>query len=360
MPAIPGMKGEGYYDRHSAAQAASIRLVHDWIEEAAAALTLTAEPRPITLADLGSSEGRNAIQMLQVAVQALRRRRPAQPIQTIFSDLPTNNFNRLFANLADPHLGGAFPAEVYPSVVAGSFYGRLFPPASVHLMTCSNAIVWLDKASSVPVRDFVVHRRPHPPRAGLTVSAEDDTAFRKQADGELVRFLENRAAELAPGGKLLVTTPADDEHRRCCDGLYDVLDDACRDLVAAGRLERARYEALVIPTCFRTLGEMLAPLDEPGSPVRGLFTVDRGATLDVPTPFVEAFQQTGDRIAYADAFTGFLRAFSEPVVRAVLVGTDGDAAVVDALFQRLHARLVAEPERYRFQYIIVAVLLTRT
>ena len=51
MPAIPGMKGEGYYDRHSAAQAASIRLVHDWIEEAAAALTLPMEPRPIALAD---------------------------------------------------------------------------------------------------------------------------------------------------------------------------------------------------------------------------------------------------------------------------------------------------------------------
>ncbi|MGH7223417.1 MAG: cyclopropane-fatty-acyl-phospholipid synthase, partial [Gemmataceae bacterium] len=58
-------------------------------------------------------------------------------------------------------------------------------------------------------------------------------------------------------------------------------------------------------------------------------------------------------------YTGFLRAFSEPVARAALVGMDGDATLLDELFGRAHARLRTEPERYRFRYFVTATLFTR-
>jgi hypothetical protein len=243
-------------------------------------------------------------------------------------------------------------------VVAGSFYGRLFPTSSVHFITCCNALLWMDHLPNVPVRDFVSYRRPQPGR-GPSVPPEVEAAFTQQAHGDLVRFLEARACELVPGGKLLIANPADDEQRRTGDGLYDVLNDACVDLVAAGRLERSRYERLTIPIYFRTIAETLAPLEEAGSPVRGAFTVEHAETLEVPTPFIQAFRAGGGVTAYADGFTGFLRAFSEPVVRAALVGEDGDPAVVDEVFDRIHARLLAEPERYLFHYLLGAVLLTR-
>jgi len=65
--------------------------------------------QPVTVLDLGSSEGRNAIRVMARIVATLRRR-TNQPLQTIFSDLTTNNFNGLFANLeearrASLHLG---------------------------------------------------------------------------------------------------------------------------------------------------------------------------------------------------------------------------------------------------------------
>jgi hypothetical protein len=354
MPATTGMKGEGFYDRHSSAQLASIEALRDWVDRAAADLPLPASAQPVTVLDLGSSEGGNAIRLMAAVAEGLRRR-TGQPLQTIYSDLASNNFNQLFGNLENARRADLFPAGVYAGAVGGSFYGPLLPPGSVHLATSFNSIVWLDRLPAAAVPDFVTYRRPHPPRPGLAVPPEVTTAFRGQAEQDLVRFLECRARELVPGGKLLVASPGDSDQARVCDGLYDVLNDACLDLVAAGRLERAEYERLTMPCYFRTVAELVAPLEREDSPVRGAFAVERAEAMEVPIPFVVEFRRGGDAAAYADAYTGFLRAISEPVVRAAV----GQGATVDGLYERIRARLLVEPERYFWRYIQVAALLTR-
>jgi hypothetical protein len=63
--------------------------------------------------------------------------------------------------------------------------------------------------------------------------------------------------------------------------------------------------------------------------------------------------------AYAEAYTGFLRAVSEPVIRAALHQPEGEDGTVERLYDRIRARLLAEPERYAWRYILVAALLTR-
>src|SRR5262249_26833521 len=181
-----------------------------------------------------------------------------------------------------------------------------------------NALLWLDQLPAVAVPDFVCYRRPHPPKAGLSVPANVIAAFRQQAEQDLVHFLEARARELVPGGKLLIVTPGDAPEQRICDGLYDVLNDACVDLVASGRVARARYERLTMPLYFRTLTELRAPFNDAASPVHDLFRIDRAETLEVPTPFIKAYQQGGPVTTFAEDFTGFLRAFSEPLAQAAL------------------------------------------
>lgn len=359
MPVTPGMKGEGFYDQHSSPQMASIEAVLGWLEQAAADLPLPAENRPLVLLDLGSSEGKNAIGLMRRLTSALRHF-TRQPILTVYNDLPSNNFNQLFRNLHDPKQTGGFPPDVFAAVAAGSFYGPLLPPATVHLATCFNALLWLDQVPEVPVPDFVSYRRPLPPRPGLQVPAEVEEAFRSQAEQDLLRFLELRAAELVPGGKLLIASPGDDARGRCVDGLYDVLNDALVDLVAEGVIPRERYERVLIPVYFRTPEETTTPLDQPGSPVRGWFRIDRSETLEVPTPFGIDWQRTGDLSTYAARYTGFLRAFSEPILRKALAGPGFRDEVLEAVYQRLSQRLQAEPQRYPFRYVLTATLLTRT
>src|SRR5262249_49975431 len=201
--------------------------------------------------------------------------------------------------------------------------------------------------------------RPHPRRPGGVASPEVTAAFMRQAEQDLVRFLEYRAAELVPGGKLLLASPGDTGEVRVSDGLSDVLNNACLDLVADGRLKREEYERLTMPVYFRTVEELLAPLEREDSPVHGMFAVKRAAALEVPTPFLVEFRRSGDVAAYAEAYTGFARAITEPVVQAVLDQPEGMAATVEGLYERVRARLLAEPERYLWRYIQVAVLLTR-
>jgi hypothetical protein len=352
------MKGAGYYNQHSAAQLSAIEALGDWLDEAALNLPLPAPAQPVTLLDLGSSEGRNAVRGMAAIVAGLRRRTD-QPLQTIYSDLTTNDFNQLFVNLEEARRAGLFGAGVYAVAMGGSFYEPLLPPGTVHIATCFNAIHWLDRLPPVPLRDSVVYRRPHPPRPGLVVSPAATAAFRRQAEQDLVRFLDRRARELVPGGKLLLAAPGDTDQARINDELADVLDGACCDLVAAGRLEQEEYERFTLPCYFRTVAELLAPLEHAESPVRGAFAVDRAETLEVPTPFVVEFQRGGDVAAFARSFTGFLRAVSEPVLRAALNEQNRESVTVETLYERVRARVLAEPERYVFRYTVVAALLTR-
>jgi hypothetical protein len=352
------MKGSGYYDQHSEPQGSAIQAFQDWIDDAVAHLPLPAPAQPVTVLDMGSSEGRNAVRLMTGIVAGLRRR-TNQPIQTIFSDLASNNFNGLFANVEQARRTGLFAADVYPGVVGGSFYGPLLPPGMVQLATCFNALHWLDRLPAVPSPVGVGYRRPHPRRPGLAVSPEATAAFTRQAEQDLDRFLTCRARELLPGGKLLLAGPGDFDQYRVCDGFYDIVNDACLDLVAAGRLEREQYERLTMPMYFRTLQELLAPVEREDSPVHDAFAVERAQELEVPMPFLVEFRRSGDVAAYAGAYTGFLRAASEPVVRATFNQPDGKFGTVERLYERMCARLLADPERYSCRFTLVAALLTR-
>ena len=90
---------------------------------------MPAPAQPVTILDLGSSEGGNAIRLMGAVVAGLRRR-TGQPVQTVYSDLASNNFNRLFANLEEAQRTGLFAAGVYAGAVGGSFYGPLLPPGT--------------------------------------------------------------------------------------------------------------------------------------------------------------------------------------------------------------------------------------
>src|SRR5262249_13742647 len=154
----------------------------------------------------------------------------------------SNDFNQLFTALERARRDGLFGVNVYPSVIGGSFYGPLRPPGTVHFATCFNAVHWLDRVPTIAFDDFVSYRPPLPGRPGLASAPAITAAFRRQAERDLIRFLECRARELAAGGRLVIAAPGDSDEVRISDGLWDAFNDACLDLVAAGELPRDMYE----------------------------------------------------------------------------------------------------------------------
>lgn len=363
MPSTPGMKPGGFYDSHSDAQGAAIDAFLPWLVDAIDELPVPpAGGPPLTLLDLGSSQGKNAIRAMRGLVEAIRRRTDT-PVWVLFSDLPTNDFNRLFANLF-PHGPGSPPAigdGVFAAAIAGSAYGPIVPPASLYAATSFNMIGWLDSLPHARPPRYILATGPSARGDRSVVTDEEREPFRRQAASDLRRFYRARAEEIVPGGKLLVQVFGRDEarDRSASDGIYDVLSDALLDLVDDGILPAEVYENLIFPLYFRTAGELVEPIEsEPD--LASAFRIDRAETVETPVPFNAELEREGDVGEWARRFTGFLRAFTEPIVAAAIPANLAADEIVAKLYRRVEARLAEDPARYEFRFISVGVLLTRT
>ncbi len=362
MPSTSGMKPGGFYDSHSDTQGAAIDAFLPWLVEAIGELPIppTGGP-PLTLLDLGSSQGKNAIRAMRGLAEAIRRRTES-PAWVLFSDLPTNDFNRLFANLF-PHGPGSTPAlgeGVFAAAVAGSAYGLIVPPASLHVATSFNMIGWLDALPHARLPRYLLATGPSARGDRSAVTDEEREPFRRQAASDLRRFYRARAGELVPDGKLLIQVFGRDEanDRSASDGIYDVLSAALLDLVDDGTLPAEVYEDLIFPLYFRTTRELVEPIEsEPD--LASAFRVDRAETVETPVPFNAELERDGGHGEWARRFTGFLRAFTEPVVAAAIPTNLAAEEILASLYRRVETRLEEDPDRYEFRFISVGALLTR-
>jgi hypothetical protein len=352
------MLGGGFYDRHSAPQWAAIDHVLPWLEDAVLSMDLPLAPDTIGLADFGCSEGKNSIAAMR-RILAVLRKRTARPLATIHSDLGTNNYSALFANLSVDGRS-VFPFDnVYSSAVAGSMYGQLLPPASLSVATTFNAIGYLSRRPLERIPGFIQPNGPSVTRNIGSVTVEERAVFAQQATVDVSAFLTARAGELVRGGKLLMEIFGASGSQCTGYGIYDALNDAILEVRKTGRIGNDEYERYYQPIYFRTLDELVAPVAEAGSSHSSLYRLERSETFEVKTPFVEAYRATGDGARLARAFTDFLRAFTEPVLRAALSAHEDIDALVSDIFSRLERLVREDPETYIFHHICVAALMTR-
>lgn len=360
MPTTTGMKGEGYYDAHSKEQRAALEIFLPWLEEAMADLPIPFDcPTSFGILDIGSSEGGNAIYVMNRLIDKLRCLSDL-PVWAFFNDLPTNDFNHLFSNLFPAGMPALSGANIFPSVVGGTAFGRLVPPRTLHIATTFNAIGFLDKKPDAGLPHYILPMGPGPlaPRDGVSVTDTERAPFRLQAANDLHRFYSARAEELLSGGKLLVQVFGRDQRFSTSYGIYDVLSDAVLDVVEQGILRREVYEALIFPIYFRTVEELLEPIEK-DERLADVFGVEKADSREVPAPFNVTLSDTGDVAAWARSYTGFLRAFTEAILASALPDDPPQAETLDKIYQRVEQRLAADPGRYEFHYISVAALLTR-
>ena len=358
MAVTTGMIGRGFYNRNSAPQWAAIHYVLPWIDEAVRGMDFADPPATVGLADFGCSEGGNSIAVMTTLVAACREH-TTRPIQAIHSDLPTNDFSELFKRLR-PEGRSVYGEAVHSAAVGGSMFDQLLPPRSVHFATTFNAIGFLGARPLDRLPGYILPNGPSNVRGVGAVTEAEHAAFAQQAERDLEAFLLARAAELVPGGKLLVEVFGAGAEHRTCDGIYDVLNDALLAHVSNGTISRDVYETFYQPVYFRTLDELAAPVTAPQGRCAGLFQMERIESYEVPVPFVEDYRGSGDVEVYADAFTNFFRAFTEPVLRLHLGDDPDPSAVLAAIYDRIEELLRANPERYPFHYVAHGMLLTRT
>ena len=198
------MEGKGAYNKHAALPAGGATLALPFLEEAVRNVAIDVSDRPIIIADYGSSQGKNSLAPMQLAVKNFRPRiGPSRPIVVFHIDQPTNDFNSLFEVLAtDPDSYALWTSRTCSHLCDRKIILRreCAPPDSVHLGWSSYAAVWLSRIPTLIPGHFISIRG--------TGTVQRPSSERQAAHFDWRDFLGLRASELLPGGRLVVVLPA--------------------------------------------------------------------------------------------------------------------------------------------------------
>jgi hypothetical protein len=352
-----GMESGGAYDRASEYQRDTAASDAARVRDAVGKVPMPAGA--FTIVDYGAGEGRNSIASVRTAVDAVRARDAGAPVTSIHSDLLTNDWNGLFANLAaapDSYLKLDPPPVAMAA--AGSFFDVVVPPASVQLGVSFSAAHWLRTQPHVDLPDGIY-------ACEATGTARE--ALRGQAAADWQRFLECRATELTAGARLVIgctgtQVEADGTELVSARKLLALMGQVASDFAAAGRLKPDVLRAYVFPVYPRSVAEAVAPVAGDG-PLADRFGIDAAETHPVANPYLDRYRADGDAARYAHDYIAFVRAFSASAFREGLfvpgtTGEDADA-LVDAFYGELEARVRADPDAGVFEDWTLSVVLAR-
>jgi long-chain acyl-CoA synthetase len=332
------MEGNGAYNRHATFQAAGARLAVPFLEKAVSEVSLDPADLPVVIADYGSSQGKNSLAPIRIAIGNLRPRLgPNRPISVFHVDLPANDFNTLFEVLAmDPDSYALDDANVFPYAIGRSFYENVLPPDSVHLGWCAYAAVWLSRIPTLISGHFVSRRGTDAERA----------AFHRQAAQDWETFLSSRARELRPGGRLVVVLTALNDEGTPSAGLEALMEHAnavLGEMVDEGTIRPDERKQMVLGSYARRRCDLLAPF-EPDGQFHGL-RVECCDLSELADPTWAGYERDGDKDLEAARMAQIFRATYAPSLACALTGARNGAgrAFADRLESGLKRRVANQP-----------------
>src|SRR5262249_50705191 len=153
---------------------------------------------------------------------------------------------------ADPQTSSVGP-RTFVFASGASFYGQIVPDASAHFGYSSSSIHWLSEAPPNSVRRHVMH-------FGGTDPEFD--AFRTVAAKDWLAFLQARAREFVPGGRLVLTMGARFDRESGDSASYtgewttaeiimNLLNDVLVEMVGENHISNEQYERFSFPLFAR-------------------------------------------------------------------------------------------------------------
>ncbi|KAK6931579.1 SAM dependent carboxyl methyltransferase [Dillenia turbinata] len=214
-------------------------------------------PRLFNVADLGCSIGPNTFFVVQNIIDAVELKHQALGLsksdlefQVFFSDQSSNDFNTLFRSLPPER-------RYFASGVPGTFYGRLFPKASLHFAHCSYAVHWLSK---IP-KQVLDRNSPAWNRGRIHYRTKEvKEAFAAQFAEDMKSFLEARAEEVVSGGLMaliLCGQPSGTDPSKCAIRmLFELLGFSFMDMAKMGLTDEAKVDSFNLPLYFPAKEEL--------------------------------------------------------------------------------------------------------
>ncbi|MCL7025143.1 hypothetical protein MKW94_022393 [Papaver nudicaule] len=366
------MKGgiaETSYSANSSAQRKAICMTKTMLEEAildvhsrfhSSTISAIEKKESICIADLGCSSGPNTLQvvsyMLDAVYRKCRERHLVMPEILVFlNDLPVNDFNTLFKylekfqdELRETKGDGFGPCFV--TGMPGTFYGRLFPSATLHLVHSSYSIHWLSKVPQGIEKSN---------KGNLYISKSSPSsvieAYLEQFKTDFKVFLKCRSEELVDRGRMVLTLigrrSSDPTSKECCC-LWELLAMALKDMVREGTVEEEKIDSFNFPNYFPSLEEVQSVIQGEGS-----FMVNQLQTFNVNWDGSDSSEDgssvTGKfRSSYTIAKS--IRAVSE----SLLVGHFGEK-IIDELFRRFREIVANYATKEKTEHTNLVISVTK-
>ncbi|KAI3835818.1 hypothetical protein MKX03_013414 [Papaver bracteatum] len=366
-----GGTAETSYSANSSVQKRGILITRPIVEEAILSIlsklsdnidtisTSTPKLRKTTIciAELGCSSGPNALLAVSHIMETIRNKyckydRVTPEILVFLNDLTGNDFNTVFKYV------GGFCDELRtkgdgfgPCFVAGmpgTFYGRLFPSNTLHIVHSSYSVTWL---SQVPQalgnhnRDFYITKSSPPSVI---------TAYLNQYNKDFKVFLECRSEELVNGGRMVLTITgrisSDPTSKECCS-FWELLSLSARDMVLQGAIEEEKLNLFNIPVYYPSPEEVKSIVESEGS-----FTINQLQTFHVNW---DSSDPKGDETSVTNNLrnthyiaANILRASTEP-----LLANHFGKEIMDKLYGRLEERIAeyATKEKTEFTHLVISM-----
>jgi jasmonate O-methyltransferase len=283
-----GGTGEKSYAKNSSFQVALMTQTMQVLQQAVADFSNTDLPKCVTIANLGCSSGPNALTPISKITQIIYSRcveigKMSPEFNVYLNDLPGNDFNTVFESLPEflektrEENGPGF-GPLYIGGVPGSFYERLFASKSLHFVHSSTSLHWLSQVPPELKSNSLINKGKLF-ISKTTPSAVIDAYFR-QFKRDFALFLRLRAAEVAPGGRMVLIfkgrrtlDPTTDES--CL--LWDYLAQAIQGLIAEGLIGEEKLDTYNTPFYEAYVEDIRALVEEDGC-----FIVDRLEIKQLP------------------------------------------------------------------------------
>jgi hypothetical protein len=206
----------------------------------------------------------------------------------------------------------------------------------------------------------------HVHAVGATGASLEEFQLQAAKDWEVI--LLRRAAELAPGGRLvLVNFGVDDEGRYLGNtggiNMFDTFNDIWRRFVEDNTISEAEYAAMTLPQYYKSVDEFCAPLEDPTSAVKqaGL-SVEHCESRVVRCPFAAEFLSHGDAARFASEYIQTLRSWSGVTFHAGLDESRLDVErdeIIDNFYDTYESMVCEAPEGHGMDYVHVYLTIAK-
>lgn len=346
------MRGGGYYSDHTIGAADVIAAATPLALRALAEIPLT-DTQPLSVADFGAADGGTSLALHRAVVAAARAARPARAVAITYTDLPHNDFSVLFRRvlgLLPDERGFADDHGVFVFASGASFYRPILLPGILHLGFSATAMHWLSQLPAL---------LPDAVHAALAEGPARE-ALRAQALADWDHILTLRAAELAPGGQLVLAnfcTDAAGHYLGWTGGrnMHDRFAHHWRALVRDGTITEAEFTRATFQQYYKTLDEFTAPFAAPdGAGHRAGLRLLEAFTVTTPCPYAARFRAEGDAAAFARAYVPTLRSWSETTFASALDPARPETlrqAIVDRFYAAYEQDVAAAPAGHAMDYV---------